>query len=128
MSRPSAVSDRRAHPFYWIAVLLAAFSLSLHLWTAVLVYRHGGALKDFGWEAAREGEAWVVRSVRPDGPAASQLAAGDRIQAINGDARVKGALWLHLNPIPAGASYSLRVVHGFPGARLFLCAAPGFAR
>lgn len=122
MSRPSAVSGRRAHPFFWIALLLGVFSLGLYLGSGLLIYRHGGSLKDFGWEAACEGGACVVRSVRPGGPAAGRLAAGDRILAVRGDARIRTGLWLHLHPIPADTSYSVRIARG-PSERELVLAA-----
>ncbi|HLH18276.1 MAG TPA: protein kinase [Bryobacteraceae bacterium] len=52
-----------------------------------MIWRYGPQAPQPGWTAARSGAGWYIRTVDADGPAAGVLAPGDRVLAIDGDAR-----------------------------------------
>src|SRR5262245_40094571 len=93
--------------FVWlvlIACLLFAFAVAM---TVSISIRHYGPLKAPGWNVRAERGGWFVTDIDPRGPAAGHLEEGDRIVAINGDARsaiVGVSYWRHVR---GGATYRL---------------------
>ena len=73
--------------FCWCAVLVCTLVLGIYPYSAFVVTRYGSLVKDIGWMADLRNDAWVIKQVAPDGPAAGLLHEGDRILAFNGEKR-----------------------------------------
>lgn len=99
-------------PFARVVRTLGAILLAFDIFAALMLVRHGGQAKDFGWTPTRKGGIWHVFQVRPGGLAAGRLAPGDRVLAVNGDTRLEQIFGLHLFLIRPGGSYRIRVVRG----------------
>jgi GAF domain-containing protein len=99
----------RKPAFFWLVLLacaLYAIAFSLMVFTFM---RHYGAVKAPGWSVHGERSGWFVTEVDPNGPAAGRLASGDRLLAINGDARsavIGTSYWRH---VPGGEPYRVDV-------------------
>ena len=90
-----------------IPLLLVAFAVPIYA-----ALQHGNLFKVQGWSAEPRGNAWVVTSVDPAGPA-TQLRAGDVLLAIDGDTRAAhiGDRWF-LRDAPPNTAYELTVHRG----------------
>ena len=91
------VSRRVRHPFIWITGVAALVSLVSFVYAASLLVLSKGATKEFGWREARQGNAWVVTALDPEGTTPTGLAVGDRILELNG-----------VPPVPRGGTIPLR--------------------
>ncbi len=96
--------------FSWSAIGAAAAFSVIFILQAVSSFWHGDAAREVGWSAALRDDAWVVREVQPNGPAAGRLQPGDRILALDGDTRlgVIGSSWM-LRHAPPGSAYTVSV-------------------
>ena len=91
--------------FFWVVLVACALFALAFSFTVYISIHHDGPLKVPGWSALADGSGWVVADVDGRGPAAGQLEVGDRLLAINGDARsaiVGVAYWRH---VPGGSTY-----------------------
>jgi len=77
-------------PFFWFAAAGSFFVLALQLAAVFLAWRHWDEGRSFGVAFAPYLDSWTVSQVRAGGPA-KELRPGDRLLAIDGDAR---AAWL----------------------------------
>jgi hypothetical protein len=112
--RPArAPRPRGLPPFFFLALATTTLFLTLFAWQSARAFRESDAVRDDGWTAAARGGEWVVASVRPDGPAAADLAVGDVIVALDGDRRASrlGPSWQLVSMTP-GRPYELRVRRG----------------
>src|SRR5664279_417876 len=98
--------------FIRLSIALTIVSLAVLTYAGVHIYRYGDQSKTLGWAASWKQGSWMVRAVDRDGPAAGQLQPGDRILAINGDARAEriGPSWF-LRERPDEQSYTILVAH-----------------
>ncbi|MEJ2206179.1 MAG: protein kinase [Gemmatimonadota bacterium] len=87
-----------------------ALALGVGTLAATALARHGGAQRSIGWLDAQRGDAWVVDSVDPAGPAADRLLEGDRLISLDGDTLIGryGAYYFR-RTAPIGKRYSIRV-------------------
>src|SRR5215813_6072590 len=100
---------RYRHPFFWGVVAVGLLMFGVYLFATVIVFRYGAVITDYGWESSRRGvDGWYVTSVNVAGPAASRLAPGDRIIAVNNDARI-GSVGPIFKTIHPDSTYSIRV-------------------
>jgi hypothetical protein len=103
-------------PYFWITatagvLLLACVPVVVHSLGA-----HGSAPRAYrGWSVDAGAAVPVVRLVDAQGPAAGRLQVGERIVAVNGDARVAD-IAAHFRSARPGDAYTLRVA-GAPGPR-----------
>jgi tRNA A-37 threonylcarbamoyl transferase component Bud32 len=107
-ARPAG--QRGLPPFLFVALISSALFLALFAWQSVRAFRESVFVRDDGWSAVARGPEWIVGAVGRDGPAASALAPGDVIVALNGDARAGriGPGW-QLGRMAVGEPYELRV-------------------
>src|SRR5579864_2542440 len=81
------MSDGRPAPFVWLIALLSALYAAYLAFTIAMVASHYGIEKDPGWTVRVAGDGWFVSAVDAAGPAAGKVEVGDRLLALNGDAR-----------------------------------------
>ncbi|HKC24616.1 MAG TPA: GAF domain-containing protein, partial [Thermoanaerobaculia bacterium] len=113
--------------FFWVIAALGAAAAAAHLLGAVWLFRYGPVKKVTGWRAAYERDAWIVSRVDPKGPAAGLLEEGDRLLAIDGDARAAAVgPFFRILQLAPGRDYELRVARRSEprAARLTLAALP----
>jgi hypothetical protein len=107
--------ERARHPFFWVAVGLGALVVAAYAFAGWLFARYGGEVVKLGWSYALRGDRWYVSGVETGGPAEGKLRPGDRIEAIDDDTRVRGAVrwtgpvWLRVRRLEAGQAYTVRV-------------------
>ncbi|MDX2179196.1 MAG: protein kinase [Bryobacteraceae bacterium] len=77
-------------PFFWFAAAGSSVVLILQLAAVFLAWRHWDGGRSFGVAFAPYLDSWSVSQVRAGGPA-KELRPGDRLVAVDGDAR---AAWL----------------------------------
>src|SRR4029434_3158453 len=79
--------------FFWLVLLLCGAYTFFFAFTTYVTVRSYGVVKRPGWTVGYwpDSRGWVVRDVNETGPASGRLQRGDRLLAINGDARV--AIW-----------------------------------
>jgi serine/threonine protein kinase len=96
--------------FFGIAILAGLTFFALGVIETPRIFRDSVFVRDDGWTARFSSGEWFVDSVRPDGPATGLLAPGDRITAVNGDARASriGPKW-QIQDVPYGTRYQLDV-------------------
>lgn len=100
-------------PFFSVALLLATATLVLYVASAVMIFRHGGTSKDFGWTYEMRGSDCFVQTVAEDGPAFGLLQTDDRILAWSGDKIVALASpFYKMRAAQPGNTYSLRILRG----------------
>jgi tRNA A-37 threonylcarbamoyl transferase component Bud32 len=105
---PSGRKSRYWYLGLWsICALIATATIALEVATIV---REGGARKELGWSYGRVNGQWEIQSVDSTGPAAGLLERGDRIVAVDGDARAAkiGPRW-YLRDTPDRAGYGLTI-------------------
>ncbi len=85
--QPAKSVTRFGRAFRWLALAAGASVFCLYVYASVVIWRYGPQAPQPGWTAARSGAGWYIQTVDADGPAAGVLASGDRILAIDGDAR-----------------------------------------
>ena len=103
----------RKPAFFWIVIVVGAVVLAYYPFVLHVLVAHAGPGSTRGWFATEDGKNTpVVLTVYPTGPAAGKLARGDRILAVNGDARVVPELWGHFVEMWPGTSYTLRIERG----------------
>jgi tRNA A-37 threonylcarbamoyl transferase component Bud32/GAF domain-containing protein len=111
---PGASAKKPA--FFWFVLLAGTIVLGFYVFAGLMIYRHGTAPKDYGWEYDAAGEKYYVSGVKPDGPAAGKLQINDQILAINRDNRVQragaGLLGLKRRWLPSGEPYTISVLRG----------------
>ncbi len=100
----------KKHPFFWVALLLAAVLVSLYISIATFIYQYGKLEKDLGWEYRFEGGKCYVAAVDPQKTAAGKLLQGDQIVAINGRAPMPDWQIMGLTTFAfRGESYGVRI-------------------
>lgn len=77
----------RRSVFFWFVLLLCGAYTFFFAFTAYVSARSYGRFKDPGWTAQPDGMGWIVAGVDEAGAAAGRLERGDRLLAIDGDAR-----------------------------------------
>ena len=77
----------RRPAFVWLLLLTCGVYAGFFAFTAYVSARHYGLTKNPGWTAQPDDRGWIVASVNDAGAAAGRLERGDRLLAINGDAR-----------------------------------------
>lgn len=109
-SGPRPSGDRRRLPgFFWLSLTLGVAFSVLFAALSVRAVRERGLVRDDGWSQARADDGWIVSAVEATGPAAD-LSPGDRIAAVDGDARASriGAAW-QVRGLEPGEAYALTV-------------------
>jgi hypothetical protein len=113
--------------FFWVIAGLGAAAAAAQVLGAVWLFRYGPVKKVSGWRAAYEHGAWVVSRVDPKGPASGVLEEGDRLLAVDGDARAAAVgPFFRIRETAPGQEYELRVARRGEAraARLQLAAVP----
>jgi eukaryotic-like serine/threonine-protein kinase len=103
--------QRFGHPFFWGALLVGVLMFGVYVFAAVMVFRYGAVMTEYGWDAKRQGNAWYVSSVDPQGAANGRLAVNDQVLAVQDDTRI-ALVGPGLKTIPPGSTYSVRVARG----------------
>lgn len=88
------MADKPRRPaFFWFVLLLCGAYTFFFVFTTYVTVRSYGVVKRPGWTVGYwpDSRGWVVRDVNETGPASGRLQRGDRLLAMNGDARV--AIW-----------------------------------
>jgi serine/threonine protein kinase len=102
--------DVRSRSF-WIALIAAAVALVLFGIAGSRAVRLNADSRADGWSEIRRDGVWRVEGVDGSGPAAGLLQPGDRVNAVNGDARAArvGGLWF-VKGVEAGSAYTIQVL------------------
>src|SRR5581483_2596210 len=96
-------------PFAIFAIAATALALALLGIDCGIVVRHLGVAYKTGWASQSRNGHFYVDAVAADGPAAGKLSPGDRILAIDGDARVQHARPdLKLRFLPRDRAYEVQ--------------------
>jgi signal transduction histidine kinase len=99
-----ALRKRRALLVY------GAFVLALYTWVGFVALPDAGHVKVWGYDFAPRDGGWYVTRVDPSGPAGASLVPGDRIVAVDGDARIRdGCVWARTDEIAPGEPYTLTI-------------------
>ena len=106
------MSAQRRPPFVWLVVLLCAVYLACLAFTIHAVATHYGEMKDPGWTLRVTGDGWFVSQVEADGPAAGKVETGDRLLALNGDARAEVIGTSQFRDVKGGATYRVDFQRG----------------
>ncbi|HYM21740.1 MAG TPA: protein kinase [Vicinamibacterales bacterium] len=99
------MSDQRRSSFAWLIVFLSAVYLAYLAFTIAMVAGHYGVEKDPGWTVRVTGDGWFVSAVDASGPAAGTIEVGDRLVALNGDARAGVIGTSQFRDVNGGARY-----------------------
>jgi hypothetical protein len=109
-------AERLADPYanrrtFTFLLAMAALAVMIFFYALIfaLALRYGSTDK-FGYRMRLIGGQQTIREVHPGSPAAERLEVGDRIVALNGDARFSRVEpFVLLQTLPEGQSYTLRV-------------------
>ncbi len=102
------VANQRPRAFLMAMAALAVMTF-FYVFTCALAFRYGSTDK-FGYRTRLIAGQQTIREVHPRSPAAGRLEVGDRIVALNGDARFhRVEPFVLLQTLPEGQSYALRV-------------------
>jgi tRNA A-37 threonylcarbamoyl transferase component Bud32 len=102
------VANQRSRAFL-VAMAALAVMIFFYAFTCVLAFRYGSTDK-FGYRTRLVAGQQTVREVHPGSPAAGRLEVGDRVVALNDDARFSRVEpFVLLQTLPEGQSYTLRV-------------------
>jgi serine/threonine-protein kinase len=78
-------SERRPW-FLWFTIIVGVMFIAFGVFVACMIFKYQW-LDQYGYTITAEPRGVVVEAVDPGGPAAGKLQPGDKILAINGDAR-----------------------------------------
>jgi hypothetical protein len=81
------MSDHPRPSFVWVIVLLSAAYVASLAFTIAMVVSHYPLEKNPGWTVRVTSGGWWVSGVDESGPAAGKIRVGDKLLALNGDAR-----------------------------------------
>ncbi len=85
-NRDSTESTERRPWFFWFTIIAGLVFIGFGVFVARMIFKYQ-KLDQYGYATVAGPRGVVVEAVDPAGPAAGKLAPGDRILAINGDAR-----------------------------------------
>ena len=99
--------------FFWFVLVSSAILLCVFPFQLYEILHFGDNLASPGWFASASPSGWTVERVVKSGPAAGKLQRGDKLLAINGDARAArvGPRWFLAHAGP-GDSYTVEVQRG----------------
>ena len=99
------MSSQRRPPFVWFVVFLSSVYVAYFAFTVHAIAKHYGEVKDPGWALRATSAGWFVSQVDAGGAAAGQIQVGDRLLALNGDARSEVIGTAQFRDVAAGAAY-----------------------
>src|SRR5712691_2598799 len=99
--------NRRPPACVWLVVSLSAVYVAYMVFTISVVASHYGVFKDPGWTLRVTGDGWFVSAVDASGPAGGHLEAGDRLLALNSDARAAVIGTSQFRNVKGGETYSV---------------------
>ena len=93
--------------FFWLVVCAVPLYVALWLFSGYVLVRDIHHSKAMGWTMTPRDNSWVVATVDEKGPAAGRLEPGDRLLALNGDARAAVLGYFFFVNAPVGELYRL---------------------
>lgn len=79
-------SAERRHWYFWFILAAGLFFISFGIFATLMIFKYHG-MERYGYTTRPMAPGVEITEVDPEGPAAGKLEPGDRILAINGDAR-----------------------------------------
>ncbi len=107
-----SMSAQRRPAFVWVIVCLCAVYVAYFAFTVAMVASHYPFEKSPGWTVRVTGNGWFVSNVDAAGPAAGKIEVGDRLLALNGDARAAVLGTAQFREINGGDVYRVDLQRG----------------
>lgn len=99
--------------FFWFALISSTVLTGIFAFQLIEILRQGGTMASPGWTASASVSGWTINQVQRAGPAAGKLKRGDKLLAMDGDAKAaaSGPNWFLSHKAPA-EQYTIEIQRG----------------